>query len=79
MDVRNLSFDDATFDVAIDKGCVVYGSLQQFTKDIWAGTMDAMMTAKGDVWNPPGEVVNNCNQEVDEVLRYLPMILPCPT
>ena len=39
--------------------------------------MDAMMTAKGDVWNPPGEVVNNCNQEVDQVLRYVPMILPC--
>lgn len=33
MDVRKLSFDDDTFDVAIDKG-----------------TMDAMMTAKGDVW-----------------------------
>jgi hypothetical protein len=57
---------------------VVYGSLQRFTV-IWAGTMDAMMTAKGDVWNPPGEVVNNCNQEVDEVLRYVPIILPCPT
>jgi len=41
--------------------------------------MDAMMTAKGDVWNPPEEVVNNCNQEVDQVLRYVPMILPCPT
>lgn len=33
MDVRDLEFDDASFDVAIDKG-----------------TMDAMMTAKGDVW-----------------------------
>ena len=33
MDVRDLSFCDETFDVAIDKG-----------------TMDAMMTAKGDVW-----------------------------
>lgn len=33
MDVRDLSFDDESFDVAIDKG-----------------TMDAMMTAKGDVW-----------------------------
>ncbi len=33
MDVRDLKFDSASFDVAIDKG-----------------TMDAMMTAKGDVW-----------------------------
>ena len=33
MDVRHLSFDDESFDVAIDKG-----------------TMDAMMTVKGDVW-----------------------------
>lgn len=33
MDVRNLSFQADSFDVAIDKG-----------------TMDAMMTAKGDVW-----------------------------
>ena len=33
MDVRDLKFDEASFDVAIDKG-----------------TMDAMMTTKGDVW-----------------------------
>lgn len=33
MDVRDLKFDDSSFDVAIDKG-----------------TMDAMMTAKGDIW-----------------------------
>ncbi|KAJ3556746.1 hypothetical protein NM688_g1855 [Phlebia brevispora] len=54
MDVRELKFDSASFDVAIDKG-----------------TMDAMMTAKGDVWDPPQEVVQNCTQEVDEVLRVL--------
>ena len=36
MDVRNLSFQADSFDVAIDKG-----------------TMDAMMTAKGDVWVCP--------------------------
>ncbi|KAI0681934.1 S-adenosyl-L-methionine-dependent methyltransferase [Cerioporus squamosus] len=35
------------------------------------GTMDAMMTAKADVWDPPEEVVQNCNREVDEVLRVL--------
>ncbi|PPQ72317.1 hypothetical protein CVT26_007274 [Gymnopilus dilepis] len=54
MDVRNLSFEDGTFDVAIDKG-----------------TMDAMMTAKGDVWDPPQQVVDDCNKEVEETLRVL--------
>ncbi|KAJ8474431.1 hypothetical protein ONZ51_g7205 [Trametes cubensis] len=54
MDIRDLKFEDDSFDVAIDKG-----------------TMDAMMTAKADVWDPPEEVVQNCNREVDEVLRVL--------
>ncbi|EKM50634.1 uncharacterized protein PHACADRAFT_200577 [Phanerochaete carnosa HHB-10118-sp] len=35
------------------------------------GTMDAMMTAKADVWDPPKEVIENCTREVDEVLRVL--------
>ncbi|KAF9054476.1 S-adenosyl-L-methionine-dependent methyltransferase [Panaeolus papilionaceus] len=54
MDVRELNFDDESFDVAIDKG-----------------TMDAMMTAKGDVWDPPAQVMEDCNKEVDEALRVL--------
>ncbi|PPQ62906.1 hypothetical protein CVT24_006304 [Panaeolus cyanescens] len=54
MDVRNLEFEDGSFDVAIDKG-----------------TMDAMMTAKGDVWDPPAQVIEDCNKEVDEALRVL--------
>jgi len=54
MDVRNLSFQADSFDVAIDKG-----------------TMDAMMTAKGDVWDPPPQVVDDCTKEVDETLRVL--------
>jgi len=54
MDVRNLSFQDDSFDVAIDKG-----------------TMDAMMTAKGDVWDPPQQVIDDCTKEVDEALRVL--------
>ncbi|TEB36742.1 S-adenosyl-L-methionine-dependent methyltransferase [Coprinellus micaceus] len=54
MDVRDLKFDDASFDVAIDKG-----------------TMDAMMTSKGDVWDPPEQAVNDCNAEVSETLRVL--------
>ncbi|GBE89613.1 S-adenosyl-L-methionine-dependent methyltransferase [Sparassis latifolia] len=35
------------------------------------GTMDAMMTTKGDVWDPPQEVIDNCSREVNEVLRVL--------
>jgi len=35
------------------------------------GTMDAMMTAKDDVWDPPGEVIRDCNGEVDDALRVL--------
>ncbi|KAK9896533.1 S-adenosyl-L-methionine-dependent methyltransferase, partial [Cystobasidium minutum MCA 4210] len=35
------------------------------------GTMDAMMTAKGDVWDPPEQVISDCNKEIDEVLRIL--------
>ncbi|KAJ4498978.1 S-adenosyl-L-methionine-dependent methyltransferase [Lentinula lateritia] len=54
MDVRDLEFDDSSFDVAIDKG-----------------TMDAMMTAKGDIWNPPQQVVDDCTREVREVIRTL--------
>ncbi|KJA28183.1 hypothetical protein HYPSUDRAFT_156631 [Hypholoma sublateritium FD-334 SS-4] len=54
MDVRDLSLDDESFDVAIDKG-----------------TMDAMMTAKGDVWDPPQKVLDDCTKEVDETLRVL--------
>ncbi|TFK51876.1 S-adenosyl-L-methionine-dependent methyltransferase [Heliocybe sulcata] len=54
MDVRALTFDTNSFDVAIDKG-----------------TMDAMMTSKGDVWDPPEEVIQNCTKEVDEVIRVL--------
>ncbi|KAF8623206.1 hypothetical protein AX15_006444 [Amanita polypyramis BW_CC] len=35
------------------------------------GTMDAMMTAKGDVWDPPPCVVEDCTKEVDEAIRVL--------
>jgi len=35
------------------------------------GTMDAMMTAKGDVWDPPQQVVEDCTREVQEALRVL--------
>jgi len=35
------------------------------------GTMDAMTTAKGSVWDPPPQVVEDCTREVDEVIRVL--------
>lgn len=35
------------------------------------GTMDAMMTTKGDVWDPPQQVIDDCTKEIDEVLRVL--------
>jgi len=54
MDIRDLLFEDMSFDVAIDKG-----------------TMDAMMTTKGNVWDPPQQVIDDCNKEVDETLRVL--------
>ncbi|KAH8075844.1 S-adenosyl-L-methionine-dependent methyltransferase [Cristinia sonorae] len=44
---------------------------RSFDVAIDKGTMDAMMTAKGDVWDPPEEVVQSCTKEVDEVLRVL--------
>ncbi|KAL1662745.1 S-adenosyl-L-methionine-dependent methyltransferase [Schizophyllum commune] len=54
MDIRDLQFPDASFDIAIDKA-----------------TMDAMLTYKGDPWNPPENVVEDCMKEVDEVVRVL--------
>jgi len=36
---------------------------------IYLGTMDAMMAVKGDVWNPPEQVVQDCTKEVQEVMR----------
>ena len=49
MDIRNLEFEDDSFDVAIDKGIL---SLVGRRSDSLTcpGTMDAMMTTKGDVW-----------------------------
>ncbi|KAI0339633.1 S-adenosyl-L-methionine-dependent methyltransferase [Trametopsis cervina] len=54
MDVRDMTLESESIDVAIDKG-----------------TMDAMVTAKADVWDPPDDVIANCTREVDEVLRVL--------
>ena len=49
MDVRELAFENGTFDVAIDKG-IIQNLVNHFLSDLYQGTMDAMMTAKGDVW-----------------------------
>ncbi len=32
--------------------------------------MDAMLAVKGSVWDPPQNVVDDCNKEVDEAIRY---------
>ena len=53
MDIRDLTFDEGTFDIVIDKGKPFRVSNRGpfgLTHDIRIGTMDAMMTAKGDVW-----------------------------
>ncbi|KAJ7717115.1 S-adenosyl-L-methionine-dependent methyltransferase [Mycena maculata] len=44
---------------------------QSFDVAIDKGTMDAMMTAKGDVWDPPQQVIDDCTAEVDQVIRTL--------
>jgi len=33
------------------------------------GTMDSMITAKGSVWDPPAQVIQDCTREIDEVVR----------
>ena len=49
MDIRNLEFEDGSFDVAIDKGILsLFG--RRSGSLTCPGTMDAMMTTKGDVW-----------------------------
>jgi len=45
--------------------------VEAFDMVIDKGTMDAMMTIKGDVWDPPQQVIEDCNREVDEALRVL--------
>jgi EEF1A lysine methyltransferase 4 len=42
---------------------------ESFDVAIDKGTMDAMMAVKGDVWDPPPEIVNNCTRKVSEVIR----------
>jgi len=54
MDVLDLQYPAASFDLVIDKG-----------------TMDAMLTTKGDPWNPPEKDITACTREVDEALRVL--------
>lgn len=49
-DVRELPFDDGTFDVALDKGSNTFSIPVPSFRHPFPGTMDAMMTTKGDVW-----------------------------
>ncbi|KAG8926369.1 hypothetical protein FRC01_008942 [Tulasnella sp. 417] len=74
MDVRELAFENDSFDVAIDKGLIhLQANDADGTNPAFAcvGTMDAMMAVKGDVWNPPPQVVDDCTKEVDEAIRVL--------
>ncbi len=51
MDVRRLAFETGSFDIAIDKGKSQKLPFDQRVPHLlYPGTMDAMMTAKGDVW-----------------------------
>ncbi|ORY31036.1 S-adenosyl-L-methionine-dependent methyltransferase [Naematelia encephala] len=44
---------------------------EEFDLVIDKGTMDAMLTTKGDPWNPPEKDIQACTQEVSEALRVL--------
>ena len=48
-DVRELPFDAGTFDVVFDKGEYPNHAYLMYPTLV-SGTMDAMMTAKGDIW-----------------------------
>ena len=50
MDIRNLEFEANSFDFAIDKGDHMGLVVGRSDSLIFPGTMDAMMTTKGDVW-----------------------------
>lgn len=53
MDIRDLKFEDSSFDIAIDKGEPLSSARIWRMKSLdftYVGTMDAMMTSKGDVW-----------------------------
>lgn len=69
MDIRDLDFEAESFDIALDKGSIgsVWRSIPSLICTV--GTMDAMMTAKGSVWDPPAQVVEDCTREIDEVIR----------
>ncbi|AFR98749.2 hypothetical protein CNAG_06520 [Cryptococcus neoformans var. grubii H99] len=43
----------------------------EFDLVIDKGTMDAMLTTKGDPWNPPEKDIKACTQEISEALRVL--------
>ncbi|KAG8745004.1 hypothetical protein FRC10_009112 [Ceratobasidium sp. 414] len=58
MDIRDLKFEDESFDVLIDKG-----------------TMDAMLTGTSDVWNPAPEIVENCEKEISEAIRWVDCLI----
>ncbi|KDE04210.1 hypothetical protein MVLG_05369 [Microbotryum lychnidis-dioicae p1A1 Lamole] len=44
---------------------------ESFDVCIDKGTMDAMMTSIRNPWNPPDQVIKDCNDEIDQVVRVL--------
>ncbi|KAL1406245.1 hypothetical protein Q8F55_007939 [Vanrija albida] len=44
---------------------------EEFDLVVDKGTMDALLTSKGDPWNPPEKDIVNCTKEVDEAVRVL--------
>ncbi|KAL7418997.1 hypothetical protein Q5752_006681 [Cryptotrichosporon argae] len=44
---------------------------EEFDVVVDKGTMDAMLTTKGDPWNPPAADIATCTREVDEAVRVL--------
>ena len=72
MDIRDLKFDDQSYDAIIDKG---KSSEEEFNREeylfYYVGTMDALMCDRGDVWDPSEELINDVKGEVDEVERVL--------
>lgn len=75
MDIRDLKFDNESYDAIIDKGIRESRAFRDDFLLKWGeyhlGTMDALMCDRGDVWDPSEELINDVKGEVDEVQRVL--------
>lgn len=74
MDVLDLKFSEE-FDIVVDKGEFMLESADGRNYGVRRLTAitdsSAMLTTKGDPWNPPEKDVITCTKEVDEALRVL--------